>query len=136
MYRRRGLRRRLGYGGVVTPGTPWVASAEIQSLGATAIHTPPAGLRFQLMGAVWTFPPGLLSGGNTIVDMDDAAGLIAEVAHIIPPALTAGFSVFYDFSAMGGYISTADNAVLNGVLAGNAFTAANNASVTAWGYDV
>ena len=134
MYRRRGLRRRLGYGGVVTPGTPWVATIEAIAAGNATIHTPTAGTRFQLMGFVVNIPAGLISAGTSIIQLYDAANLISEVVTVKGTQPNA-VSCFCDLSSIGGYISTADNALLICDVVGQAFTTLN-ASVTAWGYDV
>ena len=134
MYRRRGLRRRLGYGGVVTPGTPWVATIEAINAGNTTLHTPTAGYRFQLMGFVVNIPAGLISAGTSIIQIYDGASLISEVITVKGTQSNA-VSCSCDLSSVGGYISTADNALLICDIVGQAFSTLN-ASVTAWGYDI
>jgi hypothetical protein len=115
-------------------GTPWVATIEATAMGNTTIHTPTAGYRFQLMGFVVNVPAGLISAGTTIIQIYDAANLISEVVTVKGTQANA-VSCSCDLSSIGGYISTADNALLICDLIGAAFTTLD-ASVTAWGLDV
>jgi hypothetical protein len=116
------------------PGSPWVASIEAINLGNTTIHTPIAGYRFQLMGFVVNIPAGLISAGTSIIQLYDGATLISEVITVKGTQPNA-VSCVCDLSSIGGYISTADDALLICDVVGSAFTTLD-ASITVWGYDV
>jgi hypothetical protein len=108
--------------------TPLIVSHSViaTNVGNTVIWTPAAGLRFVLLSVVVVY-----SGTNAaapLISLNDSGSFLTYV--LAPP--TAQYSAAFTFDIPGGgYVSAADNNVLNVNLSG-----ASGVAVTVWGYEV
>jgi hypothetical protein len=114
--------------------TPWIATIEVATAGNNTIHDPGPNLKFNLMGISVSFPQALVSAGTSILDLQDGAVLISEIAQVKGTLAAMGFYEA-DYSPINGILSAADGNKLILNLVGSAFTTLA-ASLTAWGYDV
>jgi hypothetical protein len=104
-------------------------SAVITAAGSIALWTPTAGKKFRLMGYTLSVAGTLAAGAIEVIQLLDAAAVIARHGAFVPAAVASDTQIGADWGQ--GYLSTTINNVLN-VNLGTAFTA-GAVYVTAWG---